>query len=200
MESIEKKGVANRVAVRGKVVCVAAKPLLHEHDPAWLVEAQALGAIYQAVLRGLLLAIEHVGSTAVPRLLAKPILDIDLVISSRDDLPAVSQQLGAIGYSHHGDQGIPGREVFKRANENVPITNPSRRWTHHHLYVCAEGAEELRRHLRFRDLLRSDADVRNEYQQLKVSIAARCGGDRKQYAALKELEGRGFFERILGQA
>lgn len=195
-ESSADKEFAIRTVVRGRQEDL----LLHEHNPAWLVEAQELGAIYRAALRGLLLTVEHVGSTAVPKLLAKAILDIDLVIPSRDDLPDVIERLGSLGYSYRGDQGIPGREVFKGVDRKVPYSDPERDWTHHHLYVCAEGADELRRHLLFRDLLRSDADVRNEYQQLKLSIDARCDGDRKRYGALKELECRAFFERILRQA
>lgn len=210
MVSDEKEAFANRVAVRGEgeaTVRGAAvrkgpyekqSPFLREHDPSWLVEAKELAAVYREVFGELLLAVEHVGSTAVPGLLAKAILDIDLVIPSRDDLPAVIEGLGSIGYSYGGDQGIPGREVFKRVDENVPYSGLRRDWTHHHLYVCARDADELRRHLRFRDVLRSDVEVRDEYQRLKLAIAKRCHGDRKRYAALKEIKCRDFFKRILG--
>ena len=173
--------------------------LLQKHDAKWLVEVQELGAIYRSVLGKLLLAVEHIGSTSIPGLLSKPTLDIDLVISTRDDLPAVTERLGRLGYSHNGDQGIVGREVYKRADLSVPYSVPRRDWTHHHLYVCAEGADELRRHLRFRDILRSVPAVRGEYERLKRSIARRSGGDRKRYAALKELECREFFERTLSR-
>src|SRR6266567_3992999 len=63
-------------------------------------------------LRPLATRIEHVGSTAVPGLAAKPIIDLDVVIATRDDLPAVIERLHPLGYRHEGDLGVPGREAF----------------------------------------------------------------------------------------
>src|SRR5436309_332949 len=96
-----------------------------------------------AALGGLAQHIEHVGSTAIPGLAAKPIIDMTIVIDTRDDLPAVINSLQAIGYRHEGDLGIPGREAFARPSGTQP----------HHLYVCAANNHNLARVLAFRDLL-----------------------------------------------
>jgi GrpB-like predicted nucleotidyltransferase (UPF0157 family) len=148
----------------------------------------------------LILQIEHVGSTAVPDLLAKPILDIDIVIQDYSAFPQVVGVLQSLGYEHQGDQGIPEREAFKAQSAKVPIIASERTWVSHHLYVCPTSAPELRRHVCFRDALRAQATLRREYEALKISIAHRAGGDRSLYAEIKERECREFVERVLESA
>ena len=79
--------------------------------------------------------VEHVGSTAVPGLAAKPIIDLDIVIASETDLPRVIFLLGELGYVHLGDLGIDGREAFGRPTSDIPRLGESRQWFSHHLYV-----------------------------------------------------------------
>jgi putative hydrolase of the HAD superfamily len=160
--------------------------LLVAHDPAWAGEFIALRDLYCAALGDLVLRVEHVGSTAVPGLIAKPILDIDLVIAHRAALAATSVALSALGYTHRGDQGIAGREVFKRADDHTPFTQPPRRWLAHHLYVCCADCRELRRHLAFRDALLRSPLLCDRYAAIKSELARQSGGDRKRYALLKE--------------
>lgn len=167
------------------------------YDPAWPASFAQLRAIYAATLDDLIVTIEHVGSTAVPGLLAKPILDIDIVIPTRDVLPEVTVRLAALGYRHNGDQGIPGREVFKANESTAPYTEPRQVWMAHHLYGCAVDSAELRRHIQFRDTLRCRADLREEYTRLKTETARAAGGDRKVYARLKENTCRDFVEGVL---
>ena len=173
--------------------------ILHNHDPNWSQEFERLRAVYSAALGDLALAIEHVGSTAVDQILAKPILDINIVIASDSDFTHAAMKLEALGYWHNGDQGIPGREVFKRKDDAVPYTEPACSWMSHHLYVCVSGSRELTRQMFFRDYLRTHPDARVEYESIKRDIAARSGGDRKVYAHIKEHEGvcSAFVERIL---
>src|SRR5262245_51865013 len=97
------------------------------------------------MLAGVAVTIEHVGSTAVPGLAAKPIIDMDVVIRSRSDLPAVITRLATLGYQHQGDLGIPDREAFRPPPGLPP----------HHLYVCLAGCAALRNHITLRDHLRS---------------------------------------------
>jgi len=174
--------------------------ILVPHNPAWADEFAALAAVYSATLGGLVVRIEHVGSTAVPTLRAKPILDIDLVIGSEADFPRVVAALRTLGYAHNGNQGIEGREAFKPIDDNAPLTSPARRWMAHHLYVCPADSRELRRHLIFRDALRQHANLRNEYESRKLAIAERSHGDRRVYAQLKESECRDFIERVIAEA
>lgn len=93
--------------------------------------------VLDALGEELALAVEHVGSTAVPGLAAKPVVDIDAVVPSAEDVPLAVERLERAGYRHEGDLGIPGREAFE-----PPADAP---W--HHLYVLAADSEELRRHL-----------------------------------------------------
>lgn len=96
-----------------------------------------------AVLGDVAMRIEHVGSTSVPGLAAKPILDIDVVIESREKLPAAIERLATLGYEHEGDHNVAGREAFRPGEGTTPRT-----WPAHHLYVCAQDNRELLRHLR----------------------------------------------------
>jgi GrpB-like predicted nucleotidyltransferase (UPF0157 family) len=154
---------------------------LVEHDPGWTAEFQRLADVFAARLDDLLVSVEHVGSTAVPGLLAKPRLDIDLVIETRDRLVEVSGELESLGYCHLGDRGIPGREAFSRDDSSVPDAGADRRWMPHNLYVCARDSDELARHLAFRDALRADDDLAQRYGALKRRLAHEKGGDRDAY-------------------
>jgi len=174
--------------------------ILHEYRSAWSDEFELLKGVYVESLGDLAIAIEHIGSTSIPGIKAKPIIDIDIVIRDYGVFPNVVEKLASLGYSHNGDQGILHREAFKRKDEFTPYSKPKRKWVNHHLYVCPEFSEELRRHLIFRDYLRADEDAKREYESIKVAIAARSDGDRKKYAAIKETECRDFVERTLAAA
>ncbi len=171
--------------------------ILAPHNPVWATEFALLREVYLGALGPLILRVEHVGSTAVPYLSAKPILDIDIVMPGYEMFPGIESGLRGLGYTHNGDQGIGGREAFKEQDREAPYTWPRRTWIEHHLYVCAADGAELRRHLLFRDALRARADFRHEYERLKVAVAARSDGDRRVYARIKEIECRAFVERVL---
>jgi GrpB-like predicted nucleotidyltransferase (UPF0157 family) len=132
--------------------------------------------------------------------MAKPILDIDIVMPGYEEFPRIVQELGKLGYTHEGDQGIKEREAFKQIDHTVPHATPPREWLAHHLYVCPAHSVELRRQILFRDLLRADEKLRGEYERRKLSIARRVGNDRKAYARIKEGECREFIEKALGLA
>ena len=117
------------------------------YNPRWPAIFEEIRARITSAMGDLALAIEHVGSTAVPGLAAKPIIDIDVVIRSHDDLLETIKRLATIGYVHHGElrNGPPGCEAFHRPPD-API---------HHLFVCPRDNEQLRKHLAFRDYLRT---------------------------------------------
>jgi GrpB-like predicted nucleotidyltransferase (UPF0157 family) len=171
--------------------------MLETHNPQWHVEFTELCEVYQRALGPLVLRIEHVGSTAVPGLLAKPILDIDLVISGYEVFPRLVAGLAQLGYSHNGDQGIPEREAFNPKGDFTPLTVPPRKWMTHHLYVCPERSRELQRHVRFRDALLASPQLRLEYEKLKRDLAEKAADDRKIYARMKEEACREFIEAIV---
>ena len=171
--------------------------ILAAYDPSWPETFAEFRAAYVSALGGLIVGVEHIGSTAIPGLTAKPILDIDLIVQNSVVFPEVVEALGKLGYGHKGNQGIEGREVFKPLDRAAPFTEPCRDWMQHHLYVCSQESDELRRHIRFRDTLCARSDLRSEYEQLKQNIAIRSNGDRKVYAQIKESECRDFVERVL---
>lgn len=164
-----------------------------DYDPVWPEAFAAISRAVAAALGPLALRIEHVGSTSVPGLGAKPIIDLDVVIESPRLLPLVVEALGTLGYSHEGDGGIPGREAFRRNGSTAPEDGSGRAWPDHHLYVCARGSEELRRHLRFRDYLRSHPDDASRYESLKRDLPHRYPNDIDSYVGGKSA----FVERIL---
>lgn len=155
------------------------------YDPEWPRTFELLREVLLRALGDLAVAVEHVGSTSVPGLPAKPIIDIDVVIRSRDDLRDVVQLLAVLGYRHQGDIGVPGREAFAREGGDAPRDGGGRRWPAHHLYVCASDSKELRQHLVFRDWLRSNPAAVTEYAMLKRHLADVYGDDRDGYSDAK---------------
>jgi GrpB-like predicted nucleotidyltransferase (UPF0157 family) len=171
---------------RGKMSKSTNPVVVVEYDPRWPATFEALRSRVAGVLGDLAAAIEHIGSTAVPGMAAKPIIDMDVLLKSGSDLPQVIQRLDALGYVHQGDLGIAGREAFA-----APPDAPA-----HHLYVCPPESQEYRRHLTLRDYLRAhDADAA-AYSGLKHSLAARFRDDRAAYCEGKQE----FIERLLQQA
>lgn len=160
--------------------------IIEEYNPRWKEEFSLIRKILAAHLQDQVVSIEHVGSTSVAGLAAKPILDIDIVIDSSDRLPAVTNILRDLGYIYEGDLGIPGRIAYRRENERVPHSPKQKTWMEQHVYVCAKDSRELERHLTFRDNLRQNPDLVHEYGDLKKKLAGICGTDRERYGMMKE--------------
>lgn len=147
------------------------------YDPAWSTAFENIRAELQVALGKTASAIEHVGSTSVPGLSAKPIIDIDVILRAASDLPEVIDRLASIGYRYEGDLGIPGREAFRY--DGKPHLQQ------HHLYVCAPDSAELRRHLVFRDYLRTHPDAAAQYGAVKMEAARLFPNDMDGYIAYK---------------
>jgi GrpB-like predicted nucleotidyltransferase (UPF0157 family) len=171
---------------RSKIVDSASPIIVVDYDPHWPRTFEILRSPLAEALGGLAAAIEHIGSTAVPGLAAKPIIDIDVLLKSAADLPLVIQRLASLGYAHRGDLGIAGREAFA-APSGAHV---------HHLYVCPPESQEYRRHLALRNYLRTHSAEAAAYSKLKRSLAARFREDRSAYFAGK----REFIELLLQQA
>jgi len=157
-----------------------------DHDPQWSAEYERLRAHLAAHIFDLVLDIVHVGSTAVPHLAAKPIIDLDIILASYEQFPHLTARLETLGYQHAGDGGIPTRERFKRPTSDD--------FYPHHLYACPVDSPELARHVLFRDYLRSDARARDEYAELKQTLAAQYRHDIDAYVAGKSQ----FIEAAMG--
>lgn len=168
--------------------------LIQKYNPNWPQKFAELKYELDLALVGLVYQIEHVGSTAVPDLDAKPILDLDIIYQENAEFEKIRSALLQIGYFHNGDQGIEKREVFKRRGT---IINSVLDLIPHHLYVCLQGSKGLERHLLSRNYLRKHEWAREKYQQMKYEIAEQVGQDKKRYAELKELTVNDFIDEII---
>ena len=143
------------------------------YDPRWALDFQIIRDLIREALGPLALGIEHVGSTSVRGLSAKPIIDLDVIIRDNTLLNDVIAALRKIGYEYEGDLGIAGREAFKYTGQgNLPA---------HHLYVCPKDSAELKRHLAFRNHLRTHPEAVREYSRIKEEGAALYPYDIEKY-------------------
>lgn len=120
--------------------------------------------------------IEHVGSTSVEGLSAKPIIDLDIVIEN-DKFEIIKRLLNDKGYKHEGDLGIEGREAFSYSGKEELMT--------HHLYVCPKDSKELFKHITFRDFLKSNPALASEYSKVKEQAALLYPDDIDKYMEFK---------------
>lgn len=157
-----------------------------EYDPAWPAAFAQLKSIIAGALGDVAVAVEHVGSTAVPGLAAKPIIDIDVAVADDAAVSEAIARLAGIGYIHEGDLSIPGREALGPP-AGLPWHNP---------YVCRADNREYRRHIMFRDYLRLHPEAACEYAALKRRLAERYRNDRQAYTDAKGE----FINRILSLA
>lgn len=153
------------------------KVVVLPYDPSWKGAFEDIKQELETALAGLILGIEHVGSTAVEGLSAKPCIDMDVIIEDYAVFDQVVQKLAAIGYIHEGDLGIRHREAF-RYREKPHLLR-------HHLYVCPRYSQELRRHIAFRDFLRSNPEAVRKYSQVKEQAARLYPEDIDSYMAHK---------------
>lgn len=168
--------------------------LIEKYTSQWIEQFESLKLEIQHGLNGLNLPIEHVGSTSVPHLDSKPIIDLDIIYKNASEFKLLKARLTSIGYYHNGDQGIENREVFKRDKKGGhPVLDS----IPHHLYVCKAQSEALQRHILTRDVLRKNEWARTTYQAMKYELAEKANQDKKRYAALKERYANAFFDEII---
>jgi GrpB-like predicted nucleotidyltransferase (UPF0157 family) len=147
------------------------------YDIAWQSAFQKIKSEIEEAVGDLIIGVEHVGSTSVEGMSAKPCIDIDVIIKDDSVFSAVADRLKTIGYIHEGDLGIKDREAFKYLNKPHLQT--------HHLYVCPQYSEELHRHMVFRDFLRSNAEAVKKYSAIKEKAAELFPDDIDQYIKYK---------------
>ena len=153
------------------------KVIVLPYDCAWKTDFETIKAEIVSALGDLMIGIEHVGSTSVEGMSAKPCIDIDVVIKDYDVFPKVVRQLETIGYIHEGNLGIKDREAFKYSDKPHLKT--------HHLYVCPQDSEELHRHITFRNFLRTHPEAVVEYSRMKETAAKLYPNDIDGYIRYK---------------
>ncbi len=160
-----------------------------ESNPEWLVQFGRLASALRDTVGNVI--VEHIGSTAISGLAAKPILDVMILFRDAGEAENVRKFLGQIGYVSEGDKGIPGREAFRRTSAATP-TSVAGPWMDHHLYLAAEAGEYALVQRQFRDYLGVHPDTAGRYAILKQSLAAAFPVDRDAYT-----EGKGPFVRAV---
>lgn len=145
--------------------------LIKDYTPEWARQFELLRKVYVEHLGEKIMAVEHVGSTAVPGLCAKPVIDIDMVINDQSVLAEIIPLLAALGYEYKGEVGIPDRFVFRPNDTSLPKDGSGSVWPKHHLYACIAGSAALRNHLLLRAALRADPALTTAYGQLKRKLA-----------------------------
>ncbi|MGB7806843.1 MAG: GrpB family protein [Actinomycetota bacterium] len=160
---------------------------MSDYDEGWPDRfAQEADRIVAAIPEGTVARIDHVGSTSVPGLAAKPIIDIQLSLVSMVPRSAFVDPLVALGYDWTLDPWDDQHEYFSRSEGDDQVV---------HIHACEAGSDWERRHLAFRDVLRSDPDAAATYEALKRRLAADHSQDIMAYVDgktgfVREIEAR----------
>ena len=147
------------------------------YDEAWESAFEKIKNEIEAEIGDMIVGIEHIGSTSVKGLSAKPCIDIDVIIKDYSVFDEIVRRLGMIGYVHEGNLGIKDREAFKYTDKPHLMM--------HHLYVCPQYSEELHRHVTFRDFLRHEPKAVKKYSLVKEKAAELFPDDIDRYIEYK---------------
>ncbi|MGE0227530.1 MAG: GrpB family protein [Dehalococcoidia bacterium] len=137
------------------------------YDPRWAEGFEGLRAVIGPAVAEIGASVEHVGSTSVVGLAAKPIIDVDVVVQRIEGVGRAVAILEGLGYRHLGDQGVPEREAFEA------LSGSGEAEVKHHLYVVVSGSKPHRDHVDLRDYLRGRPEREAEYARLKADLGAR---------------------------
>ncbi len=148
-----------------------------QYDPAWPTLFAQEAAAIRKTLPGIVHNIHHIGSTAVPELAAKPIIDILLEVSSLSILDKAESKITALGYEAMGEFGIPSRRYYRKGSLDRT----------HQIHAFPFGDSNVLRHIAFRDYLSTHPEVLAEYADLKISLARKCMNDSNSYCDGKDL-------------
>jgi len=143
---------------------------------AWPALFEEEAARIRAACGDAVVAVEHIGSTSVPGLAAKPILDIMPGLARTEDGHRTVEPMKSLGYEYFGEHGIPGRFYFDRKAGGATVV---------HVHMFELNSPDWRRHIVFRDALRADPSIAADYQKLKLDLAVRFRNDRKAYTDAK---------------
>lgn len=146
------------------------------HNPEWsqLAEEEAKRILERLSIP--VIGVYHIGSTSIPGIKAKPILDFVIEVEDLDDIIRSTEMLGELGYISKGEYGIPGRQFFTKDTDGERS---------HHLHVFQQGHTDIERHLVFRDFLRANPEAAHEYEIIKEKLAKRFPKESGSYTEAK---------------
>ena len=152
--------------------------LLQPHNPSWTRDFEKEAAALRDAWGSAIIQLHHIGSTSIPNIMAKPIVDILGEAGSLADIDSKTSVLESAGYEARGEYGIAGRRYFKKT-----ASTPSDLGYHVHVYQ--QGSPHIARHLRFRDFLLQHPEIARAYSDLKVSLLDPSGALPTDYANRK---------------
>lgn len=144
-----------------------------EHDPKWKLQFEAEAENIALVLGDLVVALHHIGSTAIPGIFAKPIIDMLLEVDQIDALDENTPEMEELGYEAKGEYGIPGRRYFRKNDAAGERT--------HQVHAYQVGSTEIGRHLAFRDYMVAHPEAAGMYSELKRKLARKYPHDIEGY-------------------
>ncbi|MFX1255487.1 MAG: GrpB family protein [Promethearchaeota archaeon] len=168
------------------------KLILEPHDPKWIEFFKKEATIIRRILGSHLLAIHHIGSTAIPSIIAKPIVDILSIVSSLDAVDQLKEDFKKADYVWKGEYGIPGRRyLFRLAEDRV----------HHrvHVHIYQRGHFEIARHLAFVSYLQNNTEAAKEYEKVKLELRDKFFNDRERYQEEKSEVIESLLKKAMGQ-
>ncbi|MBY9000552.1 MAG: GrpB family protein [Candidatus Heimdallarchaeota archaeon] len=160
---------------------------LSKYNPKWKTLFEDESTKLLSVASGYFEDVQHIGSTAVPDIVSKPIIDILAAINSLSNIVKIIDPLKTLGYIYRGEQGIPGRHLFVKGGEDYRT---------HHLHIVEKEHSEWTKHTLFRDYLRKHPKEAQKYSKLKQDLLKKYECDREKYTSSKS----DFIERILEKA
>ena len=157
------------------------------HDPQWRAAFEAEAKLVAAALGENVAAVHHIGSTAIPNIYAKPVIDMLVEVADIAEVDGRSSAMESLGYEVMGEYGIPGRRYFRKDNREGIRT--------HHVHAFEAGSAEAVRHLAFRDYMIAHPDDARMYSELKRKLAAEHPHSIDEYmdgkdAFVKEIDRR----------
>lgn len=147
------------------------------HNPQWITLFGSEAAVLSHVFGKQIMAVHHIGSTAVPGLLAKPVIDILVEVQDINQVDEYNERMINLGYEPRGEYGLPGRRYFPKPVDGRRM---------YHVHIWQSGHPEIARHLAFRDYLLSFPQQAEAYGRLKEELVATHAGDREKYITGKE--------------
>ena len=150
---------------------------LKDHDPAWTDLYEQEKQLLIDTFGDRIVAVEHIGSTAIPGIPAKPIIDMNVAVESLDDIDDFIQKLPELRYEYIPERRYADRQFFPKG--------PSECRTHHLNLVELDSQTAWKNQLLFRDYLRENEDVRNQYAELKRKLADEYADNREEYTERK---------------
>ncbi len=175
--------------MKGKLV-MPEPVIIVEYDPTWPILYEVERTHILNAIGGFIEDIQHVGSTSVPGLGAKPIIDIMIGIHKLSLVDKCVQPLQSFGYDYMGEFGIPDRHYFRKPPEALTTHRT------HHIHMVETNHDGWKRNVLFRDYLRTHPEDANQYEVLKRALAKQFGSGREGYTDAKTE----FIEAVLAKA